>query len=160
MSFHGGMQDRIVAERGPLVVEGREVSEHRLRDGDRVRLGSVLDLVYRLPSARSLTASITLGSGFQVAGTDKVLLMKDRGRDGRILIGPVQDAHVRTPHPQPVVELFATRDGQVRVRCEGEGEVNGKPFSGEHPVEAGALVRCGEVCFALQPLPGVPGAWL
>ncbi|MEM7198694.1 MAG: hypothetical protein AAF628_00395 [Planctomycetota bacterium] len=152
MSFHGGMQDRIVAERGELYAGGERVIEHRLNDGDRVRLGSVLDLTYRVPSKRSLTAMLTLGSGFQVAGTDKVLLMKDRGRDGRILIGPVPDAHVRVPHDQPEIELFTDADGRVRVRFEGRADLGGRPISGEHPVEAGAVVRCGEVAFVLQPL--------
>ena len=108
---------------------------------------------YQVPSSRSLTAALTLSSGFQVAGTDKVLLMKDRGRDGRILIGSSKDVHVRTPHDQPEIELFATKDGQIRVRFDGTGEMNGQPFSKEHPVEAGALVRCGEVALVLQPLP-------
>ncbi len=151
MSFHGGLQDRIVADRGEITVGGRAVAEHKLKTGDRVRLGKALELHYRLPSSRSLSALLTLSSGFQVAGTDKVLLMKDRGRDGRILIGPVDDAHVRTPHDQPEVELFATKDGQVRVRYDGQGEINGRPFAKEHPVEAGALVTCGEVSFVLQP---------
>jgi len=152
ISFHGGMQDRLIAERGELFVAGRPVDEHRLASGDTVRLGSVLELTYRVPSKRSMTALLTLSSGFQVSGTDKVLLMKDRGRDGRVLIGSVADAHVRVPCQQPEIELFSARDGQVRVRFEGEGEIDGRPFRGEHPVIAGAVVRCGEVSFVLQPL--------
>lgn len=151
MSFHGGMQDRIVAERGEVTVDGKKVQSHALRSGDRFRLGATLELVYTLPSARSLTALLTLRGGYQVAGTDKVLVMKDRGRDGRILIGAAKDAHVRVPHPGPV-EIFSNNDGQVRVRCEGGGEMNGQPFSGEHPITAGALVRCGEIAFVLQPV--------
>ena len=99
-----------------------------------------------------MTVALTLSSGFQVAGTDKVLLMKDRGRDGRVLIGSVVDAHVRVPREQPEIELFAARDGQVRVKFDGDGEIGGRPFRGEHPVIAGAVVRCGEISFVLQPV--------
>jgi hypothetical protein len=151
MSFHGGMQDRVVAERGEVWVDGKLVQSHVLRSGDRVRLGSALEVAYAMPSARSLSALLTLRGGYQVAGTDKILLLKDRGRDGRILIGAGRDAHVRVPHPGPV-EIYATGDGQVRVRAQGGGEMNGRPFSGEHPVTAGAPVRCGQISFVLQPL--------
>lgn len=152
MSFHGGMEDRIRADKGEVFIGGKSVPEHVLESGDRVRLGSTLEVTYRVPSTRSLTASLTLSSGFQVAGTDKVLLMRDRGRDGRVLIGPSADAHVRVPDGCPEVEVFARKDGQVRIRCDGKGSMDGRPFSGEHPVTAGALVRCGALSFVLQPL--------
>lgn len=151
MSFHGGLEDRVVAERGAVHVNGEPVENAVLRSGDRIRLGSAVDLLYRMPSKRSLTAWLRLGSGFQVAGTDKLLLMKDRGRDGRILIGRADDAHVRVPHDAEEVEVFSANDGQVRVRCARGGEIDGRPFRGEHPVPAGAVVRCGAVSFVLQP---------
>ncbi len=151
MSFHGGMQDRILSERGPIAVRGREVSEHRLKSGDRVALGTALELEYRIPSKRSLTASLSIRGGFQVCGTDRILLMKDRGRDGRILIGSAKDSHARVPNAEGEVEIFASKDGQVRVRYEGQGEMDGRPFSGEHPITAGATVVCGNITFVLQP---------
>jgi hypothetical protein len=51
-----------------------------------------------------------------------VLLLKDRGRDGRILIGASHDCHVRVPGASGEVEIYASRDGQVRVRIDGLGE--------------------------------------
>ena len=151
MSFHGGMQDRIAAENGELFVGNCKVDEHRLRHGDRVKLGSALQMTYRVPSSRSLTAALTLASGFQVAGTDKILLMRDRGRDGRILIGSSADAHVRTQYDQPEIEIFSLKDGQVRVAFEGKGTIGGRPFRGEHPASPGDVVTCGDVSFVLQP---------
>lgn len=151
MSFHGGMEDRILAEGGVVCVAGRQVREHVLKHGDRVRLGSSLELRYALPSRRSLTACLTLDGRFQAEGTDRVLLMKDRGRDGRILIGKGPDVHVRVPSATCVVEIFAGRDGRVRVSCREGGEMDGKPFRGEHPLTPGAVVRCGEVSFVLMP---------
>ncbi len=153
MSFHGGMEDRIVADRGEVAVNGQAVREHRLRDGDEISLAGQLRFGYRVPSSRSLTTLLRVLGGFQVRGTDKVLLMKDRGRDGRILIGNSKDAHVPVPSDGPEVELFAGLDGQVRIRFEGNGTMDGRPFTGEHPVTAGVVVACGGVAFVLLPMP-------
>ena len=152
MSFHGGMQDRVRADDGEVAVSGRQTKDHVLAGGDRVRLGPTLEFTYQVPSKRSVSASLTLSSGFQVAGTDKVLLMRDRGRDGRLLIGPGDDVHVRVPDGCPEVELFALKDGQVRIRCSEKATMDGRPISGEHPVTAGSVVSCGRLSFVLQPL--------
>jgi hypothetical protein len=151
LSFHGGMEDRIVAAKGQVFVNGQQVESAVLRSGDRLRLGPAFEFVYTVPGKRSLTTALHLKAGFQVAGTDKILLMKDRGRDGRILIGRAADAHIRVPHDGPEVELYSASDGQIRVRFAGKGEMGGKPFSGSHPITAGALVRCGATSFVLQP---------
>ena len=151
MSFHGGLEDAIVAADGDVYVDDREVSRRALQAGDVVRLGSALSLVYRRPSPRSLSSKLVLQGGFQVAGTDRVLLMKDRGRDGRILIGPGRDAHVCVPTATGEVELYANNDGQMRVFCDSGGSIDGTVFTGEHPVAAGQLVEAGGVTFLLLP---------
>ncbi len=151
LSFHGGMQDSIRAERGELFCAGSGVREQKFRSGMRVRLGPSLELAYALPSKRSLTSALTIKGGFQVGGTDKVLLMKDRGRDGRILIGAAKDAHICVPGADEEVEIFANKDGQIRVRCKAGGEMDGRPFSGEHPITAGAMLSCAGVTFTLHP---------
>jgi hypothetical protein len=151
MSFHGGMEDQLIAERGELQVNGRPVKKTRLRSGDEIGLGRVLSLLYTMPTKRSLSALLTLKGGFQVAGTDKIVLLKDRGRDGRILIGRTADCHIRVPHDGPEIEIYGANDGQIRVRFSGKGEMDGRPFTGEHPVTAGAVVRCGAVSMVLQP---------
>lgn len=156
MSFHGGMQDTIVAEEGTVAVGGAAVQQRALAAGDVVRLGQTLALRYEMPSARSLTARLVLQGGFQVAGTDRVLLMKDRGKDGRILLGPGRDAHVRVARADREVELYAAPNGQIRVACSDGGRIDGVPFRGEHPVDAGQVVEAGGVSFVL--LPWRPGA--
>ena len=151
MSFHGGMEDKIIADRGEVFVNGQAVQDAVLRPEDEIGLGNTLRMLYAVPTKRSLSALLTLKGGFQVAGTDKVLLLKDRGRDGRILIGRTSDCHVRVPQDGPEIEIYGAQDGQIRVRFSGKGEMDGRPFSGEHPVTAGALVRCGLVSMVLQP---------
>ncbi|MBL8747686.1 MAG: hypothetical protein JNK78_00895 [Planctomycetes bacterium] len=151
MSFHGGMQDTVVAEEGEVRVLGKRVDRHVLQSGDRIQLGSALGMSFVRSNSRSLSASLTLLGGFQVAGTDRLLLMKDRGRDGRILLGSSADAHVRVAGASGEVELFATNTGQMRVACAGGGTVDGLPFRGEQPVAAGQVVVASGVTFVLLP---------
>jgi len=151
MSFHGGMQDAIVAEDGDVRVGGEQTSRHVLQSGDKVRLGPALGFVYERPTSRSLTSRITLQSGFQVAGTDRILLMKDRGRDGRILIGPGRDTHVTVAGATGEVEVFASNTGQMRVACEQGGTIDGVAFRGEHPIAAGQIIEAAGVSFLLLP---------
>lgn len=153
MSFHGGMQDRIEADRGAVAVNGTATGSQRLAHGDRVRLGPTLEFRYEVPSPRSLSAALTLARGFQCCGTDKILLLKDRGQDGRLLLGPAADAHVRHARATEEVELFASRDGQVRVACRSGGKIDGKPFRGEHPVLPGAFIEAGGLGFVVLPRP-------
>jgi hypothetical protein len=151
MSFHGGMQDTVVAEEGEVRVRGQCVASHKLAPGDKVLLGASLSFAYRRPSGRSLSASLVLQGGFQVAGTDRIVLMKDRGRDGRILIGPGADAHVRVPSARGEVEVFANNTGQIRVHSDGGGTIDKVPFRGEHPLAAGQLVEAAGITFVLLP---------
>ncbi len=151
MSFHGGMVDSIVAENGDVAVGGQKVSRHALRNGERFRLGSALQAVYSMPCSRSLTAMVQLLGGFHAAGTDRVLLLKDRGRDGRICVGAGSDVHVRVASATAEVEVFGSKTGQLRVRCASGGTIDGVAFADEHPVDAGAVVDAGGVRFVLMP---------
>lgn len=150
MSFHGGMEDSVHAEDGELLVAGSPTRSHRLADGDVLQLGG-LRMRYELPSRRSLTARLRLLGGFSVAGTDSVLLLKDRGRDGRILLGAARDAHVSVATAQAEVEVHAARDGRLVVRCASGGRVDGVPFAEEQDVVPGAVVEAGGVTFVAVP---------
>jgi hypothetical protein len=152
MSFHGGMQDSIRAEDGEVSVAGQAVDRRRLQAGDEVQLGSSLRLRYELPCSRSLTAGLRLLGGFSVGGTDRALLLKDRGRDGRVVIGSGRDVHVQVRSATSEVELYSNRSGRMCVRAD-RGTIDGRPFSGEHPVEAGNCVEAGGVSFVLLPRP-------
>lgn len=151
MSFHGGMQDVVVAEEGEVRIAGASVPRHALSHGDRVQLGPAFGFVYERPSPRSLTARLALLGGFQAGGADAVLLMKDRGRDGRILIGPSAEAHVRVAAAKGEVELHAGVDGQIRVAARGGGRIDGAPFEDEHPLAAGQFVEAAGVSLRLMP---------
>lgn len=151
MSFHGGLQDVVVAEEGEVRVGGEKVERRALAHGDRVQLGPAFAFVYDRPSARSLTARLRLQHGFAIDGCAAVLLLKDRGRDGRILIGPGPEAHVRVASAKAEVEVFAAPDGEIRVAAPGGGRIDGVPFDGEQAVAGGQQVEAGGVVFRLAP---------
>ena len=151
MSVHGGREDSGVAEDGAVKVEGKDVTRQVLKSGDKIALGPALGVLYQRPSSRSLTSRLLLQSGFQVAGTDRVLLMKDRGRDGRVLIGPGRDVHVTVAKATGEVELFANNAGQMRIFCEQGGSIDGTVFKGEHPVAAGQVIEACGITFLLLP---------
>jgi hypothetical protein len=151
MSFHGGMEDSVIAEEGEVRVGSKKVTRWVLKTGDKVQLGSAFGLLYQRPTSRSLTCRLLLQGGFQVAGTDRVLLMKDRGRDGRILIGPGRDVHVTVAKATGEVELFASNAGQMRIFCEQGGSIDGTVFKGEHPVAAGQVIEACGITFLLMP---------
>lgn len=151
MSFHGGMQDAVVAEDGDVKVGAKKVAKQVLKSGDKIMLGPALGVIYQRPTSRSLTSRLEFQSGFQVAGTDRVLLMKDRGRDGRILIGPGRDVHVTVAKATGEVELFANNAGQMRIFCEHGGSIDGTVFRGEHPVAAGQVIEACGITFLLLP---------
>lgn len=156
MSFHGGMQDSIVAEEGEVQVGAQQVRKHVLQSGDKVQLGPALRVLYQKPTTRSLTSRLLLQGGFQVAGTDRILLMKDRGRDGRILIGPGNDAHVPVAKATGEVEIFSNTSGQMRVFSEQGGSIDGTVFKGEHPVAAGQIIEACGITLILMPWQSIP----
>lgn len=151
MSFHGGQVDEVVAERGEVFVDGVVTPSTRLVDGSRFRLGEHVELRYRLPSSRSLTARLEFVGGLDLGGARAMLWMKDRGRDGRILIGPGSDAHVRVAGARGTVEIYAGSDGRIRVRTQGSGTIDGVPFDAEHPIAGGAFVAAQGIGFTVQP---------
>ncbi|MFT4511982.1 MAG: hypothetical protein ACI89X_000688 [Planctomycetota bacterium] len=156
MSFHGGMEDSIIAEQGEVRVGTKKVQKHVLKTGDKVHLGPALGMLYQKPTSRSLTSRLLFQSGFQVAGTDRILLMKDRGRDGRILIGPGRDVHVTVAKATGEVEIFASNSGQMRIFCEQGGSIDGTVFKGEHPVAAGQVIEACGITFLLMPWQAMP----
>ena len=151
MSFHGGMEDAVVAEEGEVRVGGHVVQRRALAAGDVVQLGGALRARYERPTARSLTSRLVLEGGFQVAGTERVLLMKDRGRDGRILIGQGRDVHVPVEAAEGEVAIYAHSSGQIRVVCEQGGAIDGVAFAVEHPLAAGEVVEAAGVTLVLMP---------
>jgi hypothetical protein len=110
VSFHGGVSYAISAIDGqPLSVNDKPTAAAALADGDVVRLGREFSFVFRMPSARSRAALLQLAPGFQVEGTQVVILAPPSGRAGAIVVGDRADAHVRTPAAHGECEIYRDR---------------------------------------------------
>lgn len=152
VSFHGGVSDAIEAAAGAEVRVNADPAGSKLKHGDRILLGGILPLVYLRPSPRSLSALLRIEKGFECRGTSRVLWLKQGGRDGRILIGRGREVHVRVPHAEPELYLYAPGRGRICVHFDGTGEVDGEPFTQDGELGAGATVTCGKIRFRLLPL--------
>lgn len=152
MSFHGGLSDRIQTEAGELFdSEGVPVERIDLGGPVGFRLGDSVRFDYQRPSERSLSANLQVGGGFRVGSCDRLVWMKDRGRDGRVLIGSARDAHVRVPAAKAEVELYAERDGRLFVHCDEGLTIDGREVRGRHPVPPSGVVRADGIEFVVLP---------
>ncbi len=136
----------LCSERSTWVNE-RPVGEVPLRDGDRVRLGRSVELVFRQPCPVSATARLELSGPHRlhlaVAG---VLLVADTC----VLAGGDQ-AHVRVPDLRGQVVLYR-QGGEWWCRADGPIEVDGCPFDRRAPLRPASRVIAGELSFSLEPL--------
>ncbi len=153
VSFHGGVQDTVSsAAPGAEVVVNGVVTSAQLKHGDRFVLGGILPFSYLRPSPRSLSALLRLERGFESRGTSRILWIKQGGKDGRVWIGRGKEVHVRVPHAEPELFLFAPGRGRLRVCFAGVGTIDGDEFTGERELDAGCSVRCGQIAFRVLPL--------
>ena len=145
VSFHRGVDFRIrpVGE-NRVLVNGREGGEFALADGDRVRLGAVLEFRFRRPLARSATALLDLGEGFQAEGCRRVAWLKEPGWDGALSIGVGPGVHLQAREGRARLEFCLDREGRILCRSSEEISVDGRARgSRETAVELGREVESG-----------------
>lgn len=152
LSFHGGSIDKIESANGEKVTVNGAGPSSKLQHGDRIVLGGILPLVYMRPSPRSNSALLRLEKGFESRGTTRILWVKQGGKDGRVQIGRGREVHVRVPHNEAELYLYSPGRGRLCVHFAGQGEIDGKPFSGSQDLHPGAHVRCGEIQFRVKPI--------
>jgi tetratricopeptide (TPR) repeat protein len=104
-------EDYFLVARGPVRINGRQVSRSLLRHGDRLVLGAKARMVFHKPSAKSDTAVLKLSSGCRLPqDVSMVVLFK-----GTCLIGPQASCHLRTREGDTRLVLF-DRAGELFVR--------------------------------------------
>lgn len=152
--FHRGECYRVLSQGGAkCFVNGKAVRDHTLQHGDRLRLGSDLEMIFELPTEKSVTAVLHLQGDFAVDGINKIVLMKPGGTDGKILLSSGTRSHVPVQCLKRDVEIHCTGgDGEVGqlictslagVEVEGRG---GRPEEKFHP---GDVVQCGDLKFTV-----------
>ncbi|MBI4605256.1 MAG: FHA domain-containing protein, partial [Planctomycetes bacterium] len=98
----------LVAAQGPVQVGGQPVKRKLLEDGDRIDLGPACRLTFKLPTALSPTAVLTLHRGLRLEGDVRsIVLFKDT-----LLLGPGAACHVTVPAKGGTVILSRAPGGQ------------------------------------------------
>ena len=131
----------------PTFVNGRPIESVPLRDGDVIRLGTNVELEFRLPSPISTTARLTILSRHRLPlAVDGVILMGET-----CILGGTGQAHVPAPGLDGPVVLFRRGDG-LGCKAPGEFEVDGRTYAGRAGLTLQSNVHGEGFSFSLEPL--------
>ncbi len=126
----------------PAEIGGRQVTQHLLRDGDRVVMGRKAKLSFRIPSMKSGTAVLDLSDTTKMPNdVRRVVLFRHHAT-----IGAGNSAHIRCQHAHPPLVLFE-RKGKFFVRAKSDGHVDNQALE----IRLGEPVEMMGVSFVLQP---------
>jgi len=131
----------------PAWRNGRPVEHTPLVEGDRVRLGESLELIFSRPVPGSATALVRFAGQERLPwSVEGVVLWADVVR-----LGPAADSHVVCPSAEDQVVLF--RDGEDLWCRGGEAlEVDGHAADQPARLTDSSRVRYGGLSLALEPV--------
>lgn len=134
----------IVAAQGQVRAGGKEVQRKLLADGERLELGKACEIAFRMPTALSATAVLTLHRGQRIERDVREVILLDRD----LLIGAAPSCHVRVAGQRRPVVLSRSQ-GVLRCRAEEDILVDGKSSGIEALVAPGAHVQIGSLSFTV-----------
>lgn len=104
-------EDYFLTAYGPTQVNHRHVQHVRLRDGDRITLGSSTKMVFLRPSAKSQSAVLRMSHRCRLPlDVSQIILFQDT-----CLLGPAASCHVQTHEGDVQIVLFE-RGGGLHAR--------------------------------------------
>jgi hypothetical protein len=134
----------IVTGQGTVKVNGQVSERKLLESNDTIDLSARCRFRFRLPTALSTTAVLTLRGGQRLdGGANEVLLV-----DEHFLLGAKDNCHVRVSGcDEPVV--LRLKNGQFFCRAKETLSVDGKLMGTETTVPPGSSVQVGELTFTI-----------
>lgn len=103
-------EDYFLFARKPVIVNGREVPQRLLEDGDRIELARHVRLRFLLPSRRSASAVLELGGSQRLSGDVRRVILFDR----HATMGPGPANHIVVPGAERTVAILE-RAGNLYV---------------------------------------------
>lgn len=139
----------VVRAHHPTFINGRQIEQAPLRDGDVIRLGSSVELEFRQPSPVSATARLGILSRHRLPlAVDSVILMAET-----CIVGPSKQSHILAPDLDAPVVLY--RQGKALwCRAPGEFDVDGRNCASRAPLTNKSHVKGRNFSFSLEPVPG------
>jgi FHA domain len=138
----------VLVAHAPTFVAGRPVHDRvDLADGNEIRLGGSVRLLFRLPSVMSGSARLEFVSDHRPArAVDGVILMAETCQ-----IGAGLENHIRCPEWPGAVVLYR-RDGALWCRSRDPLFIDGTHVPDGGALKSGCLVSGNEVRFRLEQI--------
>jgi len=132
----------------PVYVDGRMVDKvESLANGQAIRLGDSVELIFRRPHALSATARLDFVSGHRTQpSVDAVLLMADA-----CVLGPARHCHVVCRDWPAEVVLFR-HDSRLFCRTAGTLEIDGRRTKGRGPITTHSRIEGEKFSLTLEEL--------
>ena len=132
----------------PVYVDGRIVDNVRsLANGQTIRLGDSVELIFRRPHALSTTARLDFVSGHRTQpSVDAVLLMADS-----CVLGPASHCHVVCRDWPTEVVLFR-HDNRLFCRTAGPLKIDGRTAKGRGPITPHSRIEGEKFSLTLEEL--------
>ena len=154
LSFHEGLSFRVRSLSGrPFLAGGEEKEDHLLGMEEELRFGSALKVRFRRPGPESATALLDFGGDFDVRGCRWAAWMKHPGRDGALVVGPGEDAHLRLPGIGVRLEIALDPEGRFLLRSTENIRAEGRDLGREGLMEGFGRLETGRLLLFLDPGP-------
>lgn len=128
--------DYLLRASGSVRINGADVAQKCLMDGDRIQLSDKCRLKFNLPNAASTTATVVL-SGTRMARPDiNYCVLMDR----EILIGPGCNNHIRADRMDHSIALMFNQ-GRLTVKNASQMLVDHKPIKSTEPLPANTPIK-------------------
>ncbi|GAB4108568.1 MAG: hypothetical protein Kow00105_15930 [Phycisphaeraceae bacterium] len=144
--FERIQEDYFLRSSSPIKVNGREVTDTLLNDGDKIELSPRCRVRFRIPHAASTTGVIELSGARSPRGDVKRVVMLDR----QLVMGAGSACHIRADGATTPIVLGLN---QGRLICHSDQPVmaGGEVRGGAQGLPMNAPVCVGEVTFRITP---------
>lgn len=135
-----------------VLIDGEPTSHRLLFDKNRITLGKLARITYRLPNPRSSTAVLTLSDSVRMShGVRDILLFNQLA-----VLGPGRQCHVRLPRVKDNLILYAQK-GKLFMRPQpGRPEERFDPHD-KHEIRLGQPFSMLDMGFCFEPWPDESG---
>ena len=138
----------VIQPHASVAIAGEAIEQSTLlSDGDRIDLGSCVQMLFRLPHPLSSTARLEVVSNHRTQPvTDSILLMSNS-----CVLGPSNQNHVVCRQWEQDVVLYR-HGNEYRCRSDRSIEIDGKVCEKQGSFQMGSCIRGLDFCLSLEAI--------